>query len=104
MASYVLSHGYAAGFELVFMLNACLAAVAAIASFFMINHTELTRGDEEIFRAASALAALRDGDKTQTTSRWYSLLSEMMRWMRKGKVGLCGEPPPPEDLKDLFRY
>jgi len=64
MASYVLSHGYAAGFELVFILNACLAAVAAIASFFMIKHTELTRGDEEKLRA-EALAALRDGGKAQ---------------------------------------
>ena len=65
MANYVLSHGYAAGFELVFTLNACLAAVAAITSFFLINHTELTRGDEEKFRV-EVLATLRDGNKTQT--------------------------------------
>lgn len=64
MASYVLSHGYTAGFELVFILNACLAAVAAIAGFFMIKHKELTRGDEEKLRA-EALAALRDGGKAQ---------------------------------------
>ena len=64
MASYVLSHGYAAGFELVFTLNACLAAVAAIAAFFMIKHKELTRGDEGKLRA-EALAALRDGGKAR---------------------------------------
>ena len=62
MASYVLSHGYTGGFELVFILNACLAAVAAVASFFMIKHKELTRGDEEKLRA-EALAGLRDGGK-----------------------------------------
>ncbi|KAF8549825.1 MFS general substrate transporter [Imleria badia] len=65
MASYVLSHGYAAGFELVFILNACLAAVAAIVSFFMIKHKDLTRGDDEKLKA-EALVALRDGGKTQT--------------------------------------
>lgn len=64
MANYVLSHGYAAGFELVFILNACLAAVAAIVSFFMIKHKDLTRGDEEKLRA-EALAALRDNGMTQ---------------------------------------
>ncbi|KAF8440003.1 major facilitator superfamily-domain-containing protein [Boletus edulis BED1] len=64
MTSYVLLHGYAAGFELVFILNACLAAVAAIVSFFMIKHTELTRSDEETLRA-EALVALHDGGETQ---------------------------------------
>lgn len=63
MTSYVLSHGYAAGFKLVFILNACMAAVAAIVGFFMIKHKELTRGDEEKLRA-KAIAALRDGSKT----------------------------------------
>lgn len=64
MASYVLSHGYAAGFELVFILNACLAAIAAIVSFFMIKHKELTRDDEEKLKA-EALAALRDGGRAE---------------------------------------
>ena len=60
-ASYVLSHGYAAGFKLV-SLNACLAALAAIVS---IKHQEVTRGDEEKLKA-DALAALGDGGKTRT--------------------------------------
>lgn len=64
MASYVLSHGYTEGFKVVFILNASLAAVAAIAGFFMIKHKELMRGDEEKLRA-EALAALRDGNKEQ---------------------------------------
>ncbi|KAN0079872.1 Major facilitator superfamily domain containing protein [Tylopilus felleus] len=64
MASYVLSHGYAAGFELVFILNACLAAIAAIVSFFMIKHKDLTRDDEEKLKA-EALAALRDGGRAE---------------------------------------
>ncbi|KAH0834101.1 MFS general substrate transporter [Lanmaoa asiatica] len=62
MAGSVLSHGYTRGFKLVFILNACLAVIAAVASFFMIKHKELTRDDEEKLRA-EALAALRDGGK-----------------------------------------
>ena len=64
MASHILSHGYATGFELVFILNGCLASVAAIVSFFMIKHKDLTKGDEEKLRA-EALAAFRDGRKHQ---------------------------------------
>lgn len=64
MASYVLSHGYTAGFRLVFILNASLAAAAAITSFFMIKHQDLTRDDEEKLRA-EALAALRDASQGQ---------------------------------------
>lgn len=67
MASYALSHGYTSGIKLVFVLNACLAAVAAVASFFMIKHKELTRGDEVKLRE-EALAALRDRGKARNNS------------------------------------
>ncbi|KAF9238665.1 major facilitator superfamily domain-containing protein [Melanogaster broomeanus] len=50
-AAYALLHGYTAGFRILFILNACLASVAAITSIFMIKHEELTRGDEDRLRA-----------------------------------------------------
>ncbi|KIJ64372.1 hypothetical protein HYDPIDRAFT_133160 [Hydnomerulius pinastri MD-312] len=50
-AAYALSNGYTKGFKFVFVLNACLAAVATLASVFMIKHKELMRGDEEKLRA-----------------------------------------------------
>jgi hypothetical protein len=46
-ASFILSHGYTRGFRDIFILNACLAAVAVGISVFMIEHKELTRDDEE---------------------------------------------------------
>lgn len=48
--AYILEHGYNQGFKSVFILNASLTAVATIASFLMIKHKELTRGDEEELR------------------------------------------------------
>lgn len=50
-ATYILAHGYTQGFRSVFILNAALAAVAAVVSMIMIQHTELLRGDEEELRA-----------------------------------------------------
>ncbi|TFY63661.1 hypothetical protein EVJ58_g3123 [Rhodofomes roseus] len=38
--------GYTRGFRTLFIMNACLAATATLASIFMIRHKELTRGDE----------------------------------------------------------
>ncbi|KAH7921437.1 MFS general substrate transporter [Leucogyrophana mollusca] len=55
VASYILSHGYTRGFRSVFILNACLAAVATIASITMIKHKELMRGDEERLKAEAKL-------------------------------------------------
>ncbi|KAF8551553.1 MFS general substrate transporter [Imleria badia] len=49
-AAYALAHGYTQGFKSVFVLNACLASVATLASIFMIKHKELVRGDEERLR------------------------------------------------------
>ncbi|KAG6369452.1 MFS general substrate transporter [Boletus reticuloceps] len=49
-ATYALTHGYTQGFKYVFVLNACLASVATLASIFMIKHKELDRGDEERLR------------------------------------------------------
>ncbi|CCM02944.1 uncharacterized protein FIBRA_05059 [Fibroporia radiculosa] len=57
--------GYTHGFRTVFILNACLAAVATLASIFMIHHKELTRGDEERLRA-EARAQLK-GEKNGRT-------------------------------------
>jgi len=44
-AAYVLSAGYTGGFRRVFILNASLAVVATVASFIMIKHKELPKGD-----------------------------------------------------------
>ena len=38
---------YVSGFRTVFLLNAGLNAVATLAAILLIQHTELTRGDEE---------------------------------------------------------
>ncbi|KAK7691326.1 hypothetical protein QCA50_004720 [Cerrena zonata] len=43
--------GYTSGFRTVFILNACLAALASIVSILMIRHKELTRPDEEQLKA-----------------------------------------------------
>ena len=45
--------GYTKGFRIVFILNACLSALAAITSFLMIRHKELSRGDEDQLKAAA---------------------------------------------------
>ncbi|EPT02404.1 hypothetical protein FOMPIDRAFT_1029277 [Fomitopsis schrenkii] len=45
--------GYTHGFRTLFIMNACLAAMATLASVFMIKHKELTRGDEDRLRAAA---------------------------------------------------
>jgi hypothetical protein len=38
--------GYISGFRVVFILNASLAAFAAVVAFFMIHHKELIREDD----------------------------------------------------------
>ncbi|KAF8161653.1 major facilitator superfamily domain-containing protein [Crassisporium funariophilum] len=53
-ASLILDHGYTKGFRTVFILNACLTAVATIASVTMIKHKELTRADEAQLREHAA--------------------------------------------------
>ena len=45
-ATHILG-GYTRGFRIVFILNACLAATATLASITMIKHKELTRSDDE---------------------------------------------------------
>lgn len=52
MAAHILD-GYTHGFRTVFILNACLAAVATIASVLMIRHKELSRDDEDRLRAGA---------------------------------------------------
>ncbi|KIJ64377.1 hypothetical protein HYDPIDRAFT_175698 [Hydnomerulius pinastri MD-312] len=63
-AAYALSDGYTKGFMFVFVLNACLAAVATLASVFMIKHKELMRGDEEKLRAEAR--RLLDGENGES--------------------------------------
>lgn len=48
--------GYTDGFRVVFILNACLSALAAVVSFLMIRHKELSRGDDEHLKAAAGRA------------------------------------------------
>lgn len=45
--------GYTHGFRTLFIMNASLAAMATLASVFMIKHKELTRGDEDRLRAVA---------------------------------------------------
>lgn len=45
-AAFALSNGYTHGYKTVFSLNAAIAAVAVIASYFMIHHKELIRVDD----------------------------------------------------------
>lgn len=47
MAKYIIDHGYIKGFKILFILNACLTALAAFSSGMLIRHTELTRCDEQ---------------------------------------------------------
>lgn len=55
--------GYTRGFRIVFILNACLAATATLASITMIKHKELTRSDDEQ-KKMEAKRALRVNSKT----------------------------------------
>ncbi|KAF8809752.1 hypothetical protein BYT27DRAFT_7254476 [Phlegmacium glaucopus] len=47
VANEILNQGYRKGFREVFILNACLTAVATIVSVVMIKDMNLTREDEE---------------------------------------------------------
>ncbi|KNZ72287.1 hypothetical protein J132_04081 [Termitomyces sp. J132] len=64
-AAYILNHGFTKGFRLVFILNAALAAVATVASVFMIKHKELTRGDEEALRKANVRENIAEKSESQ---------------------------------------
>ncbi|PCH35751.1 MFS general substrate transporter [Wolfiporia cocos MD-104 SS10] len=61
-AARILS-GYTRGFRTVFVLNACLAAGATLASIFMIRHKSLERGDERKDETAG-----KDVDKAKGVS------------------------------------
>ena len=56
--------GYTRGFRIVFILNACLAATATLASITMIKHKELTRSDDEQ-KKMEAKRELRVNSKTR---------------------------------------
>jgi hypothetical protein len=45
-AEYILDHGFAKGFRSLFLMHACMAVTATVASVLMIKHKSLTRGDE----------------------------------------------------------
>ncbi|KAL1730473.1 major facilitator superfamily domain-containing protein [Schizophyllum commune] len=45
-ATSLLEHGYTTGFRAVFIVNACLAAMATLVALFMISHKELTPSHE----------------------------------------------------------
>jgi len=45
-ATYILDHGYTKGFRILFILHACLAALATLTSITMIKHKTLTGGEE----------------------------------------------------------
>ncbi|KAJ3481648.1 hypothetical protein NLI96_g7519 [Meripilus lineatus] len=68
MASYILD-GYTRGFRIVFILNACLAAVATLASITMIKHKELTRSDDEERKLEAKGAMGSESDKVEEKGR-----------------------------------
>lgn len=80
-AAYILSHGYTKGYRSVFILNACLAAVATFASVGMIRHKELTRGDDEK-RRNEAKAGIRAQDPEKAAGDM-----EMQKVQTSTKVG-----------------
>ena len=62
-AQYILVYGYNKGFRDIFVLNASLAAFAAIVSVLLIKHKELIRADEaEMVRQRKVLEM---GQKTK---------------------------------------
>lgn len=65
-ASYILNHGYTKGFRSLFILNACLAVVATLASIAMIRHKELTRDDEAALRQNSERESKKPQDHEET--------------------------------------
>ncbi|KAF9221725.1 MFS general substrate transporter, partial [Gyrodon lividus] len=68
-AAYALTHGYTEGFKFVFVLNACLASVATLASIFMIKHKELIREDEQRLRAEAQLMLESSDNGNQGASK-----------------------------------
>ena len=64
MAVTILN-GYTRGFRTLFIMNACIAAAATVASVFMIRHKELTRGDEDRLREAARLMEHEKGEERE---------------------------------------
>ena len=64
MAVTILN-GYTRGFRTLFIMNACLAAAATLASVFMIRHKELTRGDEDRLREAARSMEHEKGEERE---------------------------------------
>ena len=62
MAITILN-GYTRGFRTLFIMNACLAAVATLASVCMIRHKELTRGDEDRLKEAARAGECKEKEK-----------------------------------------
>ena len=63
-ATHILD-GYTRGFRIVFILNACLAAFATLASITMIKHKELTRSDDEQKKLEAQRALLSKSKQTR---------------------------------------
>jgi hypothetical protein len=76
-ASFILLHGYTKGFRDIFILNACLAAVATITSITMIKHKELTRADDEKLKLEGKRAANSRSQSTSVIPNAQIALDEM---------------------------
>ena len=57
-ANFILTHGYTRGLHYLFILNACLAAVAVFASVGMIKQKNLTRDDDAQYKEKQKQAQL----------------------------------------------
>lgn len=64
-ASFILSHGYGRGFRFVFILNACWAAVATLASILLIKQNDLSRQSNH--RTPEEMTQMTDDNVTTTT-------------------------------------
>ncbi|KAL4249176.1 MFS transporter superfamily protein [Abortiporus biennis] len=85
-ATHILD-GYNKGFRVVFILNACLSAVATIASITMIRHKELTRGDDEEKKAqARRELELEEREKEKGKKDGRSVVQDVGE-VEKGNVG-----------------
>ncbi|KIK92283.1 hypothetical protein PAXRUDRAFT_147666 [Paxillus rubicundulus Ve08.2h10] len=85
-AGYVLSHGYTTGFKIIFILNACLACLATIASVFMIKHKDLTRGDEERLKEEARQMLHSGGEAASLDKRTSGSTSTKEVDVEKGNV------------------
>ena len=82
-AEHIL-HGYTSGFRTVFILNACLSALATLASILLIKQQDLTRGDEEKLRAEAKAWSEKHGT-------WRSSARDMSRDEKDRAPGGPGE-------------